>query len=711
MIEIPVVQTGRNVDAGRPIDPRSRIDTRVDPRPGLQFLANLADERRTETERVDRLRAMVARSRNKVGVETGLAALDPMDADYDARVEEIIRNNRDAALREANIQTPAISDELAATFDAEGIQYGGAALLRRRSSVQRETAQAFEELQTAFLARLAADPDNADALVSEFQSTVGEALTNIDPENRSAVSNEFERKTAAAIVGGLMDAGRFDDARAAADRFAETLGPERVRAMKQTIFGAEQQASNNALIETQREVADFGAAIQNSVKLASSVTDSVGQGQAPISVLDQSEEQLRQLQERFVEMDVRGIFNGRAAQRSAQATAISTAISETRALRRRVNGVLLRFSDGQGVVGEAEANIAWNDFSARTLPPDANFSDVASALGRFSVSAGAVPSAAKGIIEQASRSGDPGQVAAGAQLLDTVTALNPAIEVPANTIMRSAMSLIRYAGIDPQAAAELALQATDPSVQKSREEALKQVSDNTFSAETITEVLNEAGGVFGSPSSAFPLSGRGPTLFENTLTNTFRLMSPGALLSRSSEQPFDIPDAMQAAYRKAYEETFRATGDEQVAQRAAIRTTSERWGASVLFNGSDGQPILSEFPPERYTMIASAGSDGRFSIDAREAGEILTARLDEALTARGIGPEQRGALSLRASPTARFDLAAGRLPTYTVFVTDPVLGLPRPLLENGRPVLYHLPTQGQLLNDPRYRRITGQSER
>jgi hypothetical protein len=132
--------------------------------------------------------------------------------------------------------------------------------------------------------------------------------------------------------------------------------------------------------------------------------------------------------------------------------------------------------------------------------------------------------------------------------------------------------------------------------------------------------------------------------------------------------------AMAAEYQQLFVERYADTGDAETAEKQAMERLGNKWGVSALNGGR-----MTVRPPERYYPAVRGSHDwmrDQLESDLRQALGIPVAagpsfrtnELDTYLPEGGAAPVPR--YGLVADATTEADIAAGRPPSYAVWVSD-----------------------------------------
>ncbi len=213
---------------------------------------------------LDKLKSVEIEERFKRNVDERNAKINPLDADFEEQVSNVVEEERAAATETANdtFGTQSELDALQLLLKTQGEGLKTLASTFRRSAISKEGMRMYEEASDGVLAQVAADPDGADLYVDAFKEKVKRLGAGVPPLTLAKMALEFADDAIFAQVEGLALQRRFEEARALADDEAGEFPPERFRTLKRRVREIEANARADDLAANADEVADIDIAEQ-----------------------------------------------------------------------------------------------------------------------------------------------------------------------------------------------------------------------------------------------------------------------------------------------------------------------------------------------------------------------------------------------------------------------------------------------------------------
>jgi hypothetical protein len=733
--------------------PRSNAASQLGDALGALALQTKQSEARN-AEHADLLAATRASAEYEAAAKLGVDALNPLAPDYEDQLNTVLTEARESAIANSGVSNTKRRERLAMQFEAAGIGLAAQATLNRREVLAKEGSRVFTQLADATMAKIQADPDAAGVYMAELMAQGEGALATVNPEALPAIMAAVEQAAVDARVRGYAAAGQFELARTLADAEKEKLGANGHRSIKTAITSEEQRQKNERLIETQERVADIELRISratNSMELdeAQLALDAAiaeglfegrpGQRISQQQVIDarrraQSAKEEKALEDAFqlgereriaelqltisrssdpaeiaaaqAELDKAtriGTFADRPEARVQLQQAIDSRRGQIIEAQTKVDDIVGRFTAGIGLNTEKEADTAWAWYVEAHVP-EADRGDpnkLGMHLANFTASAGVMPSAVKDFITRAGRQTDPVLLGNAALLHGQVTGENPMADTGANDNVTAALAFIVHGGQSPERAGELALELNkSPELKRRRKEEL----DDPKTGLVTGPLARDA--IFSSISDAID---------EGGFFSFFSSPDVEGML----RDPATAPAAAEMAgvYEGAFRQMYLVTGDAEVASKHAAQMVSGTFGQSAFisqnFTGegdAERRTGIMRFAPEMVLSMQTARPGDHLALSGDQSREVLTARFNRSLAARYPDVDPRF-VSLQPTPQTEFQLARGEQPTYAVYVADQnIPGLTRPLVENGQPVLFRMPTLEELKADPTYIAIAARGE-
>lgn len=218
----------------------------------------------------------------------------------------------------------------------------------------------------------------------------------------------------------------------------------------------------------------------------------------------------------------------------------------------------------------------------------------------------AVPSRLTGDIQRIARSNDFDQIANAADLIDRVGAQNPHLVgdlAPQKDLARIQMINKRINhGFDPEEAMKNVDEMLDPR---------NEITLNEATAELKEKKVNYRG----KAVQAFDTAG----IFKEIITLTAADgLDPDAPVQRP------LIDGLTASYRVAYEDHYRITRDESLAEEYAANFVKGRYGVTNI----NGDNMVMPYAPEKYYSITGADNDWMREQAIEEAMKVTKGTLN-----------------------------------------------------------------------------------
>lgn len=746
--------------------PRSNAASQLGDALGALALQTKQSEARN-AEHADLLAATRASAEYERAAKLGVDALNPLAPDYEDQLNTTLTEARESAIANSGVSNTKRRERLAVQFEAAGIGLAAQATLNRREVLAKEGSRVFTQLADATMAKIQSDPDAAGVYMAELMAQGEGALATVNPEALPAIMAAVEQAAVDARVRGYAAAGQFELARTLADAEKEKLGANGHRSIKTAITSEEQRQKNERLIATQEKVADIELRISratNSMELdeAQLALDAaiaeglfegrpgqrIGQQQvidarrrAQSAKEEQALEEAFQLgeRERIAELQLTisrssdpaeiaaaqaeldkatriGTFADRPESRVQLQQAIDSRRGKIVEAQTKVDDIVGRFTAGIGLNTEKEADTAWAWYVEAHVPEEdrGDPNKLGMHLANFTASSGVMPGAVKDFITRAGRQTDPVLLGNAALLHGQVTGENPMADTGANDNVTAALAFIVHGNQSPERAGELALELNkSPELKRRRKEELDDPKTGLVTGPLARDEI------FSSISSAID---------EGGFFSFFSSPDVEGML----RDPATAPAAAEMAgvYEGAFRQMYLVTGDAEVASKHAAELVSGTFGQSAFisqnFTGVDETEVqrgrgsvvvnaerrtgIMRFAPEMVLTMQTARPGDHLALSGEQSREILSARFNRSLAARYPDVDPRF-VSLQPTPQTEFQLARGEQPTYAVMVADQnIPGLTRPLVENGQPVLFRVPTLEELKADPTYIAIAARGE-
>ena len=617
---------------------------------------------------LDKLKSVEIEERFKRNVDERNAKINPLDADFEEQVSNVVEEERAAATETANdtFGTQSELDALQLLLKTQGEGLKTLASTFRRSAISKEGVRMYEEASDGVLAQISADPDGADLFVDAFKEKVKRLGAGVPPLTLAKMALEFADDAIFAQVEGLALQGRFQEARALADDEAGEFSSERFRTLKRRVREIEANARADDLVANADEVADIDIATTD----ASNVGD--------LEVLRERVEAARddgiltpaQAADATSKIASRGRSLIKGGKKREEAV---KAFLENRVTDRKqadlVNEILIERARAR-----AEAK-------GEELTPEAALRVTVAANARMGMVAGTD----REDVDVAGVTNDPATLERGIVVAQAYSKDAPGVDLnekPQLTIARVYAELL---GMTPEKAAQFTIsRVPDQATRKQRTEEFAELTVELDVEERIQDDILETG------------------FFESD-----------AVVSAKAQED----------YMKIFNARYLFTGDEDVAKEAAIRDFRRVYGitrvgtgvARVVKNPPERMlpaAVLQNLDPDMVTQIinedVSANIKRIFFLPTTPEGAI-------APPGPGATPEEllRQALVIEAGVPTEWVLAdIGTPGTYEVRFLN-IEGVMAPFVDpkTGESLKYTVPTVDEMDNIPSFKRLKDEQKR
>ncbi len=606
----------------------------------------------------------------------GVAQLDPLDPEYEQRVQEVYQTAKDSAIQNSQFKTREVSDKFGTILEHQTI--GGLALadVHRRSALDKEGKRLRGQIEDSTYAAIRQDPDGYEAYLKEFNTQAGRVTPSIKPSEVPGLDARFADTAIIARAEGYAQQGRFSEAKAVLEANQAALSPESFRNGKRVIREQETQQKQDRLAGTAAAIADV-----------------------EVKIIDaQTTADFTRLRAQVEQMDAGGFF----ADREEKKVSMIRQIEHQREIMARGEQYaatrLDQFDRGLGSNNQQDADLVWERVAERhrAANPQATTEQWVSWAGQYAAQSGWVPSQYRNIMANAERTDNVDLVETGARLYDRFRAAAP--EADTGTRERGGRVRLTSAtrellGMDYSQAAQFILdRAPDEATLKARQKKF----DEDFKSFDSRKMLVDAG-----------------------------IAQAGWF-----KTPDEVPESVARQYEKTLRLHYDLVGDPTIAKTAADKRFKEEYGVSSI----GGRRAVVRMPPENFFPGASNTSlkpeqkarivdeDIGRSLKALgvEPGVVVYGERDEYVEdpATGIltatGKKIKGDTSGIAPYQLAFDqqterdISAGVPVSYELRVRNSFgVMVPVPVEKNGvtRNLRYTMPTVEQLQADPTYQEI------
>lgn len=629
----------------------------------LESYADLAQE---NAVRADNLRSVEAEGTFQKRVTTGIQDLDPLAPDYRDQVERVYSESAEAVQADTEFTTRQVAEEFQLRLKEQSNKGSLLAIVNQREALAEDATRRYGEAADETLADIRQDPDGADDYLAAFAGKTQRLNDAIPPESRRKLAEAFGDDALVAQIEGLALAGRYDEAKEAADANQGDLTTEAFRGIKRRIREIENTARQDELAATAKTVADIEIRIDD---------------ETTVSGLDRLRREIDVLQET-------GLFEGRQGTRSSLVKQINTARERLLKQDAEVGSALKKFDSGTGVDTQREADQVWGLYQGKIADNDPQA--VTQHVAEFTARSGFVPTAYKRLLENAERAESPETLASAAVLYRDISKKAPEVDygLPATgSRVRLTAAAIDLLGIAPQEASQLILdRIPDRATLDARRKQFEEDFGVDFDARD--------------------------TLQNEDLATT-AWFSDDAVISEAAARD----------YEKMLRLHYDLSGDETLAKTAAARRFREVYGETRV----GGELRVAKHAPERFFPGATntlldvkeksrvLDGDLKAHLDAYGIKPAIVVGAEEAtedggvIDASGIPP-----YALAADTQTERDLARGQRPTYEVRVRNAygILVPQRVTLPDGSAKIlrYRMPTLDELQATPEYQAIVSERD-
>lgn len=572
---------------------------------GFQDLAQAAHE---DDVKRDNVRAVQVEGAFQREIDTEIAQLNPLDADYMDRVQDILNGAKDTATSSADFLTADVAQLTDLRLSAQVEKFRTLAQVDRRTAIEKVAIDERRQGMDAALAAIRNDPDAVGVYITKFTQDLQRLNTSISPEKQQEFADQFSDAAIIAQVEGLALAGRFKEARALADLDEEELNPKEFRALKKRIRSIEARDEADTKVDNAAEIAEVEIAILN----------------------ERDPEKARLMVE---DAHARGIYNQTPGKRVVAERMVVAKEEEERKIQEERATILLKLPTG--LDSQKEADTLWEMVVEREAPRLKLLSPVAreAALLEMAVNlvpqTGFIPTAFKRIIENAEHVEDPQVLARAAQYSDAFRNVAPGADTGIGDRGKNVSAARERLGLPYKEAAMYVLQRfpNEKVLAHRIGEFSKIVKDVDFSA------AEEAAKIFDLDAD-------------------------------------QVPTRASIKYQETLSLYYNQTGNMVVAQAAAARTMAERFGVTTV--GSPDSPYLMEFPPERFIPGLASQTLTReqqgtiLTADAQRGMDALG--IPRGIVVEGI--DNTATLQFVVTPRTLRQIAAGERPEYDIYTLN-----------------------------------------
>jgi hypothetical protein len=537
----------------------------------------IGDELFRNTLRKDNLNATKAEARFDRRVQERLAELDPTASDYDQEVQEVLQEERQGTLEDAQIETQRAYDELSTNLSVRSEGERAIATDQRRVALEDEALDTLSEAQNQALAKIRNDPDGADAYIAEFQTRANRLKEAISPEQHDDIDRAAAVSATVARVEGLAQEARYEEARKLAEEQAGSMDPETFRSTKRRIREIQNQARQDFLSDTAAQVTNL-----------------------EIGIVDASSEAgLSGIRQRIESLNQEGFFQGRQHKRAALIKQIEAKRGRLRTGQEELGVALAKFDSGTGNDTQKEADLVWGVYSDK-LPEDASAADRIDHAVNFASKSGYLPTEFKRLVENAERvTNQPDLLATAAQVYDRASADDAQIDM----------------GLRNRENSRVRLTATYQDVMgTSYEDAANLVNENIPDAAKLKERRE----VFDEEVDDLD--------FNNLIGDA---LDQGGFLGIGDLDAEDVSARARAEYERALRVNYEMSGDMEIATAAASRRFRERYGTTRV---GDVEQVTMH-PPERFFPGAINSL-----LTPDQKATIITQDVEQSLQELGVTP-------------------------------------------------------------------------
>jgi len=189
----------------------------------------------------DSVKAVGLETEATVAMQAEMAALNPLDKDYQTQVKAVTDNAKRRVM-EGGITSTAVADDLARRMDRHGAAMQIAAIGETKSAVNKQAQLTYTDAKEAINAKIRNDPTNANLYMGEFQADVERLKVGMDPVAFEVVSRGAADDFAKNQVIGYAEKGNIGAARNALKAQAPHLKTEVVTGLSSYIDGKESKA-------------------------------------------------------------------------------------------------------------------------------------------------------------------------------------------------------------------------------------------------------------------------------------------------------------------------------------------------------------------------------------------------------------------------------------------------------------------------------------
>jgi len=500
-------------------------------------------------DQADSLRMSQAQTRFKTDVDTRVAGLDPTNPDYQNQVEEIYQAASEAALSEASPTRSSNSERMNVWLGNQTTAGRAIAIANQRQGLAEAAVTEFEALSKQTLDQVRRDPDGHAAYQEEMDEALASFAEAIPQKAQEALEQSYKKQAVEAVVEGLAEAGRHDEARQAIEQNAAVLTADQRRGLSSVQRGIESRQKTERRATFARRFADVEVAILEA-------NDFQGL-QATRGLID-----TLQAQGAFV--DSPGAKPQLLRQLQAKQKAM---VNQTR----DEDNVMAKLQRGLGLDSQKEADAGWKHYS-RTISPEATPADLIDHLVSYTEGATIAPTELNNLIARGERADSEEQLAMSSLAVERLSERAPSAWVKSgdDSPRANLVNALVSTGFDREEAARLVIdQSKDQAAIKQRKEEFNDTFDGFDFRESLADEMAEG---------IFPFS--------------------------SGPEPSQIPAAHVQSYRRGVSALYRLTGDMDTSLTAAAKQFQRRASLSDLAGGA-----VIDFPAET-TFPNSVGLGG-----------------------------------------------------------------------------------------------------
>ncbi|MGD9724412.1 MAG: hypothetical protein AB7U76_24500 [Pirellulales bacterium] len=587
----------------------------------------------------DSVAAVAAEGRVSVEAQKRVEALNPLAPDYLEQVKNIWADAKKEVLDSSGIKNSLVRDDLSKRMDRHGAAQQMASIGVQKSAVDQEGVRVYKEGVDATVAKIRANPNQADLYVAEFQADAARLRTGIRPEKLPALASVFADAVSTAKIEGYAEKGQLGKARQVLNDERSGLTDAQFTRMSAFIDGKESKMKSDAAFARANLTR---AQNENTAQILIDLSD-IAAGNKPYTGTERA---------RIEEAHQKGLIstaNKLAAVDHLNALEKKQRVEEAKtqdALDRMQNNNLetqeqadraYRATVGPlraGAVAQSGSAEQWERVSAISL-------DIASRQ-KF------LPGDVKNMMETADSTTDKNQaqfVARAAKLADDMDAQGARPHAGVTLSQNGTLAVVRAAverymnrGMSPEQAYLEAAKAT-------MAEGALTVQQNKDRMEEVQTRLSKSN-----------VPGEVKTILsaENSIAerNVPFVTAPG------------IDTAAQAEYVKQLKAAATVTGDPELQKKIAEKALKETYGRSE----ANGTPSIVAYPPERYFPPAGQfmTPEQRSSYIRKEVEPYIKRQIGD--VPRGGGDVNLPGYRVIATEETKRDIQNGVPPRYAVQV-------------------------------------------